>query len=216
MSTPENNQKDEKTRKGKDYGYPLFLAFAVLIALLLKVFVVELYLIPSDSMSPTLHGDPRTGDRVLVNKLAYKFDDPAAGDIVVFQTPSNWEEIYGDSNVIKRVIATEGQTVGLDDYGNITVDGVPLDEPYLGLDYAFEKDVLDCYTKPKSQRCFPEYDVPAGHVWIMGDNRKRSMDSTWGCRGSDDFTTCLGALPVDSIIGRAERVVFPLSHGKSL
>lgn len=216
MSTPEINKEDENTQKGRDYGYPILLGVAVLVALLIKVFVAELYLIPSDSMSPTLHGDPRSGDRVLVNKVAYTFGEPEPGDIVVFEAPPEWEEIYGDSNVIKRVIATEGQTVGLDDRGNITIDGEPLNEPYLGIDYAFEKDVLDCYTTPKSQRCFPDFDVPEGHVWIMGDNRKRSMDSTWGCRGSGDMSMCLGALPVESIIGRAERVVFPLSHGKSL
>lgn len=216
MSTPAEPERDISPKKESNRAYYIFLVTLMIFILGIRAFVAELYLIPSSSMAPTLHGNTRSGDRVLVNKVAYAFNDPEQGDVVVFKAPDNWSPIHEDDAIIKRVIATGGQTVKVNDEGNIVVDDQVIDEPYLGEQYAFEPNLLDCDSTPRSQRCFPEFTVPQGEVWVMGDNRKYSMDSAHGCRGIDDESRCQGTVPEELIIGRAERVIFPFSHGKSL
>lgn len=205
---------------------------AVFASFLLQTFVGRVYEIPSESMGPTLHGCPGcTGDRIVAEKVTYRFSDPRSGDVIVFRSPtSSWNEDYvstrsdnvvvralqdagslvgvvapDEYDLVKRVIATGGQTVECcDDVGNVEVDGRPLDEPYVVSDFDFDAVRLNCSTVPSSGRCFGPVSVPDGNLWMMGDNRNHSADSRFHV--GDEFG---GTVPVDSVIGRARVVVLP-------
>jgi signal peptidase I len=130
---------------------------ALVVALVVKTFLIQAFYIPSESMDPTL----RVGDRVLVNKLSYRTGDVERGDIVVFARPGG-PGADGIADLIKRVVALPGETVEGRD-GGVYVDGERLGEDYL------QPDVT---TTP-----FPPYTVPEEHIWVMGDNRGASDDS---------------------------------------
>src|SRR5688572_10486041 len=137
---------------------PVLLLVAFVLAVVVKTFFVQAFFIPSGSMEQTLHGCPGcTGDRVLVNKVPYWFGEPEPGDVVVFKGPDTWTPEVSvaepsnwfsgallwlgrtvgvappsEDDFVKRVIAVEGQTVECcDAEGRLTVDGEPLDEPYI-------------------------------------------------------------------------------------
>lgn len=145
--------------------------------------------IPSGSMEPTL----RNGDRVLVRK-----DGPSAvarGDVVVFRAP-NW--LPPGARFVKRVVGVSGDhVVCCTSTGQITVNGKPLDEPYV-------------HGKPQ----YTPFDVvvPSGRLFVLGDNRPASRDSRFHMAGSAD----LGTIARKDVDGRVERVVWPPSHTKSL
>ena len=128
-----------------------------------------------------------TGDMVFSEKISYYLRDPEPGDIVTFQDP----EIPGRV-LIKRCIAVGGQTVDLVD-GRVVVDGVALDEPYTrGLPSEPLKTALGVEVS------YP-YTVPAGHLWVMGDNRTNSNDSRY-----------FGAVARSSVTARGVAVIWPL------
>ena len=201
---------------------PVLLLVAFVLALLVKTFLVQAFFIPSGSMEETLHGCPGcTGDRVLVNKVPYWFGEPEPGDIVVFTGPDTWSpeiQVQEPSNwftgallwvgrtvgvappseddFIKRVIATEGQTVQCcDPEGRVTVDGEPLDEPYI-----FEDS-------PIESRTFGPVTVPEGRLWVMGDHRSASADSK--AHIDDKYA---GTIGVEDVIGKASVIVWPPSR----
>jgi signal peptidase I len=201
---------------------PVLLVIAFVLALLVKTFLVQAFFIPSGSMEQTLHGCPGcTGDRVLVNKVPYWFGEPKPGNIVVFKGPDTWPaEISvsrpsnwlagallsvgravgvappSEDDYVKRVIATGGQTVQCcDDQGRVMVDGRPLDEPYI-----FEPT-------PIESRSFGPVTVPQGRLWVMGDHRSISGDST---KHIDDKYS--GTIAVDDVIGKAALIVWPLNR----
>lgn len=129
---------------------------AILIATVLRTYVVQTFWIPTGSMIPTL----QENDRVVVNKLSYRLGGVDRGDIIVFTTPPGVPEDYKD--LVKRVIALPGETVeGLN--GKVLVDGKVLDESYL--------------PEGMSTSQFGPRKIPAGTYWVMGDNRSNSTDS---------------------------------------
>lgn len=133
----------------------LIVVYAVLIAALVKCFIVDTRIIPSTSMSPTIE----VGDRVLMSRLSYLGQrSPQRGDIVVFDPPAELGEKY---DFIKRVIGLPGETVAVSG-GLVYVDGQPLDEPYLAEDILYE---------------YAAVTVPAGEYFMLGDNRNYSGDS---------------------------------------
>lgn len=157
----------------------VMVALAFALATVVRTFVVQPYIIPSGSMIPTIE----ISERVLANKFIYRFESPKRGDIVVFDDPTKTVP-----TLIKRVIATEGETVDLID-GKVYVDGVALDEPYT-------------YGKPSEPAAVPmPFTVPAGHIWVMGDNRTNSADSR-----------VFGAVPLSSVDGRAILRIWPLKR----
>jgi signal peptidase I len=201
---------------------PVLLLIAFVLALLVKTFFVQAFFIPSGSMETTLHGCPGcTGDRVLVNKVPYWFGQPEPGDIVVFKGPSTWSpevQVSQPSNwfsggllwlgrsigvappseddYVKRVIATGGQTVQCcDAQGRVTVDGKPLNEPYI-----YENN-------PIESRAFGPVTVPQGRLWVMGDHRSASADSR--VHVGDQYS---GTIAVGDVIGKAEVIVWPLNR----
>lgn len=134
-------------------------ALAIVIALVVRTFLVQAFYIPSDSMVPTLE----RGDRVLVNKLSYRLHDVHRGDVIVFTAPEGVAR-SGIKDLIKRVIGLPGETVeGVD--GEIFIGGKRLEEPYL-------PDGLRSKT-------FGPVHVPPGEFWVLGDNRPGSQDSTY-------------------------------------
>lgn len=199
------------------------VAVALLVLALVPVFVARIYAIPSGSMERTLHGcSGCDNDRVLVDKLAYRFGDPAPGDIVVFTLPPTWTSselriphsggnpvveglqqvtaLFGihaadETEYIKRVIAVGGQTVACcDERNRITVDGVAVDEPYVYF--------LPAAGSPQ-QAPFGPVRVPEGELWVMGDSRNDSIDSR--AEGN-------GPVPVTEVIGRARFILWPFDR----
>lgn len=155
------------------------VALAFLLAGLIRTFVVQPYVVPTGSMIPTIE----IGDRVIANKFVYRFAEPKPGDIVVLDDPTG-----SVTTLIKRVIATEGQVVDLQN-GDVVVDGVILDEPYThGLP-----------TEP--QAITMPYTVPADSVWLMGDNRTNSQDSRY-----------FGAVPLSGVRGKAIWRFWPIDR----
>jgi signal peptidase I len=201
---------------------PVLLLVAFVLALVVKTFFVQAFFIPSGSMEQTLHGCPGcTGDRVLVNKIPYWFGEPEPGDVVVFKGPDTWTpEVTvaepgnwlsgamlwlgravgvappSEDDFVKRVIATEGQTVECcDAEGRVIVDGKPLDEPYI-----FENNSIE-------SRPFGKVTVPEGRLWVMGDHRSASADSREHV--GDQYS---GTIGVDDVIGKAALIVWPVSR----
>ena len=182
--------------------FPLLVLVALAVAILIKTFLIQAFWIPSGSMVPTLEVD----DRVLVNKLEFRFGEPERGDIVVFESPygDHRQEPFGEAVVrtivesigirtaqvpddfFKRVIATEGEVVEIVD-NRVLVDGVPIDEPYL----------------PDGVRMndMDPVEVPAGQLWVMGDNRNHSSDSR-----------VFGTIPADEVVGKAFVIMWPLDR----
>ncbi|MGH3104981.1 MAG: signal peptidase I [Gaiellaceae bacterium] len=155
------------------------LGGAVLVVLLLKAFVVNPYRIPSSSMEPTLHCarpsqgcESETSDRVLANRFIYHLREPKRGDVVVFETPPQALVRCGAGGVfVKRLVGLPGETVS-ERNGRIFIDGKPLDEPYVQLGRRDEES--------------GGWDVPPGHYFMMGDNRRNSCDSrVWGAVARD-------------------------------
>ena len=170
---------------------------AVLIAVVVRTFLLQTFWIPSLSMSPTLVAN----DRVLVNKLAYRFHDVNRGDVIVFERPPT-EAQSEIKDLIKRVVALPGERVSIMD-GKVSVDGRKLDEPYThGLD-----TVLDsCPTTNVPGIDTKEgFKVPEDHVLVLGDNRVNSRDGR-----------CFGPIDEDLIVGRAFFLMWPPSRAGGL
>ena len=159
----------------------------IVVVLFVRAFVADTYEVPTGSMLETI----QLGDRQVGEKISYRFRAPRAGEVVTFQDPSDARII-----LIKRVIATEGQTVDLVD-GLVYVDGEPLDEPYV---LGKESEPIDHHADTLSEDISYPYLVPEGHVWVMGDNRTNSLDSRY-----------FGAVPVDTVAARALFIFWPPS-----
>jgi signal peptidase I len=167
------------------------LLIAGLAALLLRLFVVQPYYIPSASMEPTLHGCPGCNDdHVLVDKISYRIHGVRFDDIVVFHKPKN--AIAAEDVLIKRVIGLPGDRISMKN-GVVYIDDRALTEHYLNT------NDTSCYNTSVGN--FAPMTVPNGDVFVMGDNRCHSEDSR-------DF----GPIPTSSIIGRAFMIVWPLSR----
>jgi signal peptidase I len=128
------------------------IAVAVALAMFIRTFVVELYLVDGPSMMPTLEHQ----QRLVVNKFIYKMRAPERGEILIFQYPRDKSRDF-----IKRVIAVPGDTIEIKDH-NVYVNGELQNEDYI---------------LAKSRMDYPKTTIPEGHVFVMGDNRNNSEDS---------------------------------------
>ncbi|MGI5260483.1 signal peptidase I [Streptomyces angustmyceticus] len=214
-----------KRRRQRSYlkEIPILVGVALAIALVLKTFLVQAFVIPSGSMEQTI----RIGDRVLVDKLTPWFGSkPARGDVVVFKDPGGW--LKGEQNkpaddggafqpvkdamtfigllpsadeqdLIKRVVAVGGDTVKCcDEQGKVTVNGTPLTEPYIHPG------------NPPSTLKFT-VNVPIGRIFVMGDHRSNSADSRFHL--DEPYR---GTVSEDGVVGRAVVIGWPFSHWRRL
>tara|TARA_Y100000768_G_scaffold366344_1_gene328431 strand:+ start:12847 stop:13668 length:822 start_codon:yes stop_codon:yes gene_type:complete len=195
-----NEEKSVKSVK-KTIEWLAVIVGALLVAFLIKTFLMQAYYIPSSSMTPAL----QIGDRVLVNKLSYEFGEVSRGDLVVFKRTE-----VGTSNqidLIKRVVATEGEIIEISD-GEIFIterggkDRKLLVEPYLAegvttQGFAFK----DLCPQSEANTCL----IPENFIFVMGDNRSGSRDSRY-----------FGPVNTDDIVGRAFIRIWPLGSLKLL
>jgi signal peptidase I len=193
----------------------IVVGLSLVIATLVRIFLVQAFLIPSQSMEDTL----LVGDRVLVSKLTTRFGEIQRGDVVVFADPDGWLAPFPDEisptfgsrvrdalqfvgvlpddsegHLIKRVIGVGGDTVECcDDDGRVTVNGVAIDE--------------SSYLRPGDEPSAATFEVvvPENHLFVMGDHRSNSGDSRVN-----------GFVPEDRVTGRAFAVVWPISNWTGL
>ena len=191
---PEADQPDPgggKARKEASDGRDLYLNIRVLVIMmtafvLMFTFVARIIVVSGPSMLDTLHN----GDLILVWSLGYS---PKQGDIVVVT-----QESYQEDSIVKRVIATEGQTVDINyDTDTVYVDGTPLKE-----DYTKERMQIPTYGEGLNH-----VTVPEGCIFVMGDNRNHSADS----RHPD-----IGIVDTRCVIGKGIAVMFPFHRWKGL
>lgn len=205
----------------------LLLGIALVMAIVIKAFLVQAFYIPSPSMEPGLVKD----DRILVQKVSYWGDRaPQRGDVVVFKDPGGWlgpADSLGPTNpiakvmvkiglypsgghLVKRVMGVEGDVIRCcDKKGRLSVNGVHLTEgSYLKAeaDRPCNGPMIGCRWKVGP--------VPAGHIFVMGDNRWHSADSTVHlCRDAETECSDDGAfIPVDLVVGKVFVVLWPVSN----
>ncbi|GGR70839.1 hypothetical protein GCM10010169_13150 [Micromonospora fulviviridis] len=192
---------DEQTEKPRSSFWkelPILLGVAILVAVLVRAFVLQTFFIPSPSMENTLKID----DRVLVNKLVYDFRSPHRGEVIVFKAPTEWSGNPEGEDFIKRVIGVGGDHVVCCDrtgpQERLIINGKAIDEPFI-----FPGN------KPADQ----DFDitVPKGRLWVMGDHREASGDSLehWQQSG-EDITEA--TIPEDQVVGRAFTIFWPVGR----
>jgi signal peptidase I len=156
------------------------VVLALVIAMVIRTVAMESFVVQGSSMEPTL----LNSERLLVNKLVYRFHPPSPGDVIVFRYPR-----APDRDYVKRVVAVAGDTIEIK-LGRVYVNGRLVTEPYLAR---------------AGSGSFPLMEVPAGHVFVLGDNRANSDDSR-----------AFGPVPLDLIKGKAFFVFWPVGRMKAL
>jgi signal peptidase I len=199
----EDDEPRKKRKKRRSFWaeLPGLLLTALVIAVLIKTFLIQPFWIPSESMLDTIH----VNDRVMVNKLAYRFDEPDRGEIVVFRDPAEAEleesipeavirsvleavgiRTRGRDDLIKRVVGLPGETITIAD-NHVLIDGVAISEPYLPSGVVMPDD--------------GPFVVGEDEVFVMGDNRNSSFDSRR-----------FGNISEEDLVGRAFVIIWPLSN----
>ena len=182
--------EETRTRWRTVVGWGLTVAIAIVLSLVIRSFVAHAFHVESSSMEPTL----APGNRILVNKLA---SNPSRGDLVVFSRP--------DGDLIKRVVALEGETVYLFDDGVVGIDDRFLQEPYLSAGTGtFVRSAIPNCDPSESIAGAVACTVPEDHVFVLGDNRQVSFDSR-------NF----GPVPREDLVGNAALQFWPLGDLRS-
>jgi signal peptidase I len=185
-SEPDTEPSTASRRTRSIIEWVVVIGGALVVALLIKAFLVQAFYIPSESMVPTLE----VGDRVLVNKLSYRLHEVNRGDLVVFERPEG-ESDQSVKDLIKRVIGLPGDQLVIKDNA-VYVNGDRLDEGYLPDGTVTKQGRLDCVDESP---CV----IPEGSIWVMGDNREHSFDSRY-----------FGPIEQNTIVGRAFLRIWPL------
>lgn len=173
----------------KKSGLTVPVLVGAALAAILNIFFVNIYVVPSSSMEPTLN----VGDYMLSMPVIDNKDDPERGDIIVFHPPASWNQPDG-TVFVKRVIGIEGDNVECcSPEGNVVINGESIQEDYL-----------------KSNNGSLDYSVtvPEGAVFVMGDNRQNSADSRY--HTDEPF------IPLDNVIGQPMQLIYPFNHFKTI
>ncbi|MFE3460366.1 signal peptidase I [Nocardiopsis aegyptia] len=220
----EMTKSQNSAKKGSFWKeLPILIVIALVLAFVIRTWVMQAFYIPSSSMENTL----LIGDRVLVNKLVYQVRDIDRGEVVVFDGDGSWDDpntvvVPESSNpvargftwvqqqlgaaptgkeYIKRVIGLPGDVVECcDEQNRVLVNGVPLEE--------------DEYLYPGSVASHTEFgpiEVPEDHLWVMGDHRAISYDSRLNQNNPGG-----GAIPIDHVVGRAFVIIWPIDQAGGL
>ncbi|MET9157038.1 signal peptidase I [Streptomyces parvulus] len=219
--TPPTPHRETKKPRSFWKELPILIGIALVLALLIKTFLVQAFSIPSSSMENTL----QINDRVLVDKLTPWFgSEPERGEVVVFHDPDDWlaGEPTPDPNalqtvlswiglmpsaeekdLIKRVIGVGGDTVECNKTGPLTVNGKALNEPYV------YPGNTPCTDDDQGGRF--KVKVPEGYIWVMGDHRQNSRDSRYNQADKHG-----GMVPVKEVVGRAVVVAWPMNRWSTL
>ncbi|MFE0509199.1 signal peptidase I [Streptomyces sp. NPDC058964] len=216
---------DSSSRGNKPRSFwkelPILVGIALVLALLIKTFLVQAFSIPSDSMQNTL----QRGDRVLVDKLTPWFgSEPERGEVVVFHDPDEWlrgeptpepnavQKVLSwiglmpsaeEKDLIKRVIGVGGDTVECKGSGPLMVNGKALNEPYV------YPGNTPCTVDDQGGQF--KVKVPEGHIWVMGDHRQNSRDSRY-----NQDQRYHGMVPVKDVVGRAIVKAWPINRWGTL
>lgn len=212
-------RRRRRRARGGWMDYLVTMVVALVVAILVKTFLVQPFFIPSESMVPTLETD----DKILVSKLTPGVFDLHRGDVIVFEDPDNWVgdsadtqglryQVYkvlsyvglapdpAENHLVKRLIGMGGDhVVCAKQGGKVQVNGVTIDEPYV---------------RDGATPCAETFDVtvPQGSVWVMGDNREASADSA----NHYAFKDANPYVPESDITGKAEVIMWPLSRWSTL
>jgi signal peptidase I len=240
---PPEADEPEPKKKSTLREIAILAAIAIVLYYVMLTLVARPYLIPSESMEPTLHGCTGcVGDRIMVDKISYRFGEPRPGDVIVFRGPPSWNAGYksirsnntalrwaqnalsfigfvppDENDLVKRVIAVGGQTVQCRANTGLTVNGKPLKEPFLNA----ATMMADPAVYPCLGSEFGPVTVPQGRLWVMGDNRTHSADSRAHCTSvpAEALKGVLctgdptsGTVPVSNVIGKARFIVWPPSR----
>ena len=194
-----DEQTGEKRRGSFWRELPILVGVAILVAVLVRAFVLQTFYIPSPSMEHTLN----VLDRVLVNKLVYDFREPRRGEIVVFKAPADWQTGAEGEDFIKRIIGVGGDhVVCCDDQDRLMINGHSLDEPFIYRDADGTQDAA-------ADEAF-DITVPEDRLWVMGDHRSQSADSLEHYEESKDITEA--TIKSDAIVGRAFTIFWPVNR----
>lgn len=221
---PRRTRKKESKKKERSFWkeLPLLILIALVLALLIKIFFVQAFSIPSESMQNTL----QVGDRVVVDKLTPWFGaTPKRGEVVVFEDPDHWlgtqppkqqnPVVEGfqwamtsiglmpsddEKDLIKRVMAVGGDTIECKGKGPVRVNGKALHEPYI------YPGSYPCSDMPIKKTV-----VPKGKLWVMGDHRNDSQDSRWHTNKPGH-----GFVPEKDVVGRAFAVAWPINRWSTM
>lgn len=174
-------------QKNETWEWMKALFIAIILAIVIRYFLFTPIIVDGQSMVPTLHNH----NRMIVNKISYKIGKPERFDIIVFKaTPTK--------DYIKRVIGLPGDHIAYKD-DVLYVNGKPIAEPYLQ-NYKAQTDGLLTYDFTLEEVTGGRQQVPAGELFVLGDNRRYSKDSR-----------IIGTVPMDKVIGKANVVYWPLN-----
>jgi signal peptidase I len=180
MPQTQNNDGSKAKRVAREIlGYIIAIASAVIVAVLIRIFIFEPFIVPTPSMEPTL----LVGDKVIINKLAYKFGEVKKGDIIAFHSTTE-----GEKELVKRAIAVEGDRIVLTSEGEVFVNDEKVNE-----DYIQQGQSLSYLNQ--------EFIVGPDEIFVMGDNRNNSFDSRF-----------FGMVPEDNVFGEFLIVYWPPSR----
>jgi signal peptidase I len=179
---PQNQNNDGRKAKivaREILGYIIAIVSAIIVAIIIRIFIFEPFIVPTPSMEPTL----LVGDKVIINKLAYKFGKITKGDIIAFHSTTE-----GEKELVKRAIAVEGDKIVLTSEGEIFVNDEKVNE-----DYIQQGQNLSYLNQ--------EFIVGPDEIFVMGDNRNNSFDSRY-----------FGMVPEDNVFGEFLIVYWPPSR----
>lgn len=180
-------QQSPTVEKSETWSWIKSIGIALVLVFLARTFLFSAILVDGISMEPTLHD----GDRMFVNKISYRLSEPKRQDIIVFHSPAG-------RDFVKRIIGVPGDTVRYEN-DQLFVNDEQVSEPYL--DEFKAMDRVGSFTEDfELSQKIGSTTVPEGHLFVLGDNRRRSIDSR-----------AIGVIPIEEVVGKTSLTFWPIS-----